>query len=167
MKKTIKLANELQSDSIVDGKGLRMVIWTQGCTHNCPGCQNPQTHDFNGGFDKDMNELLEEIKGLSAYHDGITLSGGDPFFQPKECTYLAENCRDTGLNVWAYTGFLYDDIIKNPTMLDLLRQCDVLVDGRFEIDKKSLNIPFRGSLSQRLIDVQKSLKENKVIELEL
>lgn len=158
----IRLAANLQPDSIVDGKGIRTVIWTQGCSHNCPGCHNPSTHDFNGGFEtttKDILERLEEIEG----QDGITFSGGDPMFQAKACKIIAKAAKEKGLNVWCYTGFKYEEIINNKEQKEFLKYIDVLVDGKFIIKLKSLNLDFRGSSNQRIIDVKKSLEEGRVI----
>ena len=163
---TIKLASELQPDSVVDGTGIRTVIWTQGCSHDCPGCHNPGTHDFNGGFEVDTDEVIEEIKGLEG-QTGITFSGGDPFFQPEACAILAQAIHKCKMNVWCYTGFTFEELLKlcdtNKAVMDFLKEIDVLVDGRFVMALKSLNIKFRGSSNQRIIDVPKSLKAKKVI----
>ncbi len=162
----IRLAAPLQSDSVVDGFGIRTVIWTQGCAHNCPFCQNPQTHDFNGGCEFDIEEIKEEIKNLKK-QDGITFSGGDPLFQVDATLELAKYAKSLGFNIWCYTGFLYEDILdmgkKNPHYLELLEYLDVLVDGKFENALKDLNLLFRGSSNQRLIDVPKTLKYHKIV----
>jgi len=160
----IRLANDLQSDSIVDGDGLRMVLWFQGCMHNCIGCHNPNTFDMMGGFLVQMEEIKKQIKDKD-YHDGITLSGGDPLFQLETAIEIAKYSKSINLNVWVYTGFTFEDLIKDDKYHELLKNIDVLVDGRFMQKLKSLNIKFRGSTNQRLIDVPMSLKENKVIEL--
>ncbi|MGN0992789.1 MAG: anaerobic ribonucleoside-triphosphate reductase activating protein [Bacilli bacterium] len=158
----IRLADDnILTDSIVDGEGLRAVIWTQGCSHNCKGCHNPETHDFTKGILKDIEEVKDEIKNLKL-QDGITLSGGDPFFQAKACTEIAKFAKKQGLNVWAYTGFLFEDLLKVEDAKELLKYIDVLVDGKFELENKSLNIKFRGSTNQRIINVPKSLKDGKV-----
>ncbi len=158
----IRLASSLQPDSIVDGPGIRTVIWTQGCSHNCKGCQNPSTHDFKGGFSVPIEEVNKQLDELKA-QQGITFSGGDPMFQPKQCTEIAKHAKDLGLDIWCYTGFTYEEVLKSKDMSEFLKYIDVLVDGKFEIDKFSLDLDFRGSSNQRIIDVQKSLKENKVI----
>lgn len=161
----IRLADgKLLTDSIVDGEGLRAVIWTQGCSHNCKGCHNPETHAFDKGIEKDTEEIKELIKNLTL-QDGITLSGGDPFFQAEACTDIAKFAKEQGLNVWAYTGFLFEDLIKNEKMKNLLKYIDVLIDGKFELENKSLNIKFRGSTNQRIINVKKSLKDGKVHQI--
>ena len=158
----IRLAAWLQPDSIVDGEGVRTVIWTQGCSHNCPGCHNPGTHDFKGGFEATTEEITEELKSLEG-QDGITLSGGDPLFQVEACSLIAKEARKMGLNVWCYTGFTFEELIKMPKALEFLKYVDVLVDGKFIMSERSLNLDFRGSRNQRVIDVQKSLKEKSVV----
>ena len=163
---TIRLAAPLQSDSVVDGFGVRTVIWTQGCSHNCPFCQNPQTHDFEGGALFDIEDIKEELKNLKG-QDGITLSGGDPLFQIEAVTEIAKYAKSINLNVWCYTGFTYEQILKlgekNNKYLEFLNYLDVLVDGKFENDKKDLNLLFRGSSNQRLINMKETLKNNRVI----
>lgn len=158
----IRLASLLQPDSIVDGEGVRTVIWTQGCSHNCKGCHNPSTHDFKGGFEIDTDELIKELKKIKG-QTGITFSGGDPMFQPKPCKIIAEKAQKMGLNVWCYTGFKYENIIDNKDIKEFLKHIDVLVDGKFEEENKSLNVDFRGSTNQRVIDVKKSLELGDVV----
>ena len=160
----IRLAADLQPDSIVDGIGIRTVIWTQGCSHNCKYCHNPSTHDFNGGELVDVEDVIMKISSIKG-QDGITFSGGDPMFQPAQCAFIARRSKKLGLNIWAYTGFTYEQLVdsKNKDIMDFLNNIDVLIDGKFEIDKKSLDLEFRGSSNQRIIDVKKSLEENKVI----
>ena len=163
---TIRLAAPLQSDSVVDGFGVRTVIWTQGCSHNCPFCQNPSTHSFDGGALFDIEEIFEELDGLKN-QDGITLSGGDPLFQIEAITEIAKYAQKIGLNIWCYTGFTYEKILEmsktKPVYLEFLQNIDVLVDGKFVQELKNLNLLFRGSSNQRLIDVKKSLSQNKII----
>lgn len=158
----VRLAADIQPDSILDGSGIRTVIWFQGCLHNCKGCQNPETHDMNGGIVVDVDELKMKLKNLK-YQSGITLSGGDPFFQPEAALEIAKFAKSVGLNVWAYTGFTYEALLSDKSRLDLLKYVDVLVDGKFMIDKKSLNCKFRGSTNQRLIDVKKSMEAGGVV----
>ncbi|MGE5455906.1 MAG: anaerobic ribonucleoside-triphosphate reductase activating protein [Ignavibacteriales bacterium] len=161
----IRLARELQSDSIVDGEGIRTVLWTQGCIHNCLGCHNPDTHSFNSGFLKDIDELKQEIVELKL-QDGITLSGGDPMCQADACLEVAKFCKSIKLNVWCYTGYTFEQLLaksnENPSIMELLKNIDVLVDGKFILEEKSLNLKFKGSRNQRIIDVKKSLRNNKV-----
>lgn len=161
----IRLAAELQPDSIVDGEGIRTVIWTQGCPHGCKGCHNPSTHDFDGGALVPVEEIIEELKQLKG-QDGITLSGGDPFSQSKACADIAKYAKDLGLNIWCYTGYTFEEILKNKEHYKLLEQVDVLVDGKFELEFRSLDLQYKGSSNQRIIDVQKSLKEKRIILIE-
>ena len=160
---------DIQTDSIVDGEGIRSVIWFQGCSHNCEGCHNPETHDFNKGVLKSIEAVKTEIKGLE-YQAGVTFSGGDPMMQIEALEILAKCVKDCGMNVWCYTGFVFEDLIKmsksNNHYLEALKNIDVLVDGKFVMDLRSFDAAFRGSSNQRIIDVQKSLKNNKVILVE-
>lgn len=158
----IRLAASLQPDSIVDGEGIRTVIWTQGCNHHCKGCHNPETWSFDSGYLVDVDSVIKEIDSLTG-QDGITLSGGDPFYQVDACTLIAKHCKEKKLNVWCYTGFLYEDLIKDTKMLELLKYIDVLVDGPFVLKERSLDLYFKGSSNQRIIDVPNSLKENKIV----
>lgn len=162
----IRLAADLQTDSIVDGPGLRAVLWTQGCAHHCQGCQNPQTWDFEGGGlvpIEMVNEAIDELE----YHTGITFSGGDPMFQVEACNKIAQHAVEKGLNIWVYTGFTYEEIItmskKNPVYKDFLEKIDVLVDGRFILKERDLSLLFRGSRNQRLIDVKNTLKAGEIV----
>ena len=162
----IRLAADLTSDSIVDGPGLRAVLWTQGCAHHCPQCQNPQTWDFNGGALVPLEEVYAAIDELEN-QAGLTISGGDPMYQPSSVLKVVRYARSKGLNIWLYTGFTYEEIMilneKNPVYQELLREIDVLVDGRFELDKMDENVLFRGSTNQRLIDVPKTLEIGEIV----
>lgn len=161
----IRLAADFTTDSIVDGPGLRTVIWTQGCSHNCPNCQNPQTHDFNGGGLIPIGAVIEEIDKLEC-QNGVTFSGGDPMFQPLACSIIAKHLKKKKYNIWAYTGFTYEQLMemtkKEPSIMEFLKNIDVLVDGKFIEEQKDLNLLFRGSKNQRLIDIPKTLKDNKI-----
>ena len=166
----IRLAVDyLQEDGIVDGEGIRAVIWTQGCAHKCPGCHNPQTHSFDDGYLIDIEKVESMIDDLEG-QDGITFSGGDPFYQPEECAELAKYARKKGLNIWCYTGFTYESLIKlsvnDYNIMKFLKEIDVLIDGPFLLEKKSLDAIFRGSTNQRIIDVKRSLKEKKLVLVE-
>lgn len=151
------------NDSIVDGPGFRLSVFTQGCIHDCLGCHNPKTHDFNGGYDIDTDAILLQAKE-NILLDGVTLSGGEPFCQAEACAKIARGSKKIGLNVWCYTGYTFEELLEGcKEWHELLREIDVLVDGRFEIEKKSLDCRFRGSSNQRLIDVQASLANGKTI----
>ncbi len=154
----------ITGDSIVDGPGLRLTIFTQGCPHHCPGCHNPQTHDPSGGSWADTEDILAAA-AENPLLDGITLSGGEPFLQPAPCLALAEGAHKIGLNVWTYTGYTWEALWQeNDTeKLALLRETDVLVDGPFLLAERSLELRFCGSRNQRLIDVKESLRQGRVI----
>ncbi len=159
----VRLAANIQPDSIVDGEGIRTVIWFQGCLHHCKECHNPETWNFDGGIEFDVEEIKAEIKNLK-YQNGVTLSGGDPFFQPIAALEIAKYAHSLGLNVWCYTGFTFEELLdEDIAKKEFLKNIDVLIDGRFEIAKKSLACKFRGSTNQRIIDVTKSLENNKVV----
>ncbi len=154
-------------DSIVDGPGLRLTIFTQGCPHHCPGCHNPQTHDPNGGSWGDTEDILAAA-AENPLLDGITLSGGDPFMQPVPCLELAKGAHKLGLNVWTYTGYTWEVLWQEntPEKISLLKETDVLVDGPFLLAERSLELRFCGSRNQRLIDVKKTLKAGEIIPWE-
>ena len=158
----IKLSGVIP-ESFVDGPGIRFTIFTQGCPHRCEGCHNPETHEFNAGHEFDIEEVKEWIRELE-FQKGVTFSGGDPMFQAKQCAILAKVVHELGMNVWAYTGFTYEQLIDhgNPDILEFLSEVDVLIDGKFDINKRSLDLEFRGSSNQRVIDVPKSLENHKV-----
>ena len=159
----IRLAvKDIQLDSIVDGEGIRAVIWTQGCPHNCFGCHNPSTHSFNEGYLIEIDDLKKEIDNFEG-QDGITFSGGDPMSQAKECLEIAKYAKEKGLNIWCYTGFLYEQLLSNPIQKEFLKYIDVLVDGKFIMEERTLETPFKGSRNQRIIDVDKSLSLGEVI----
>ncbi len=167
---TVRLADpEILMDSIVDGEGIRSVIWFQGCGHKCPYCQNPETWDFNGGVEVSIDEMKEKISNLE-YQHGVTFSGGDPLYQLDAFIELAKHVHECKMNVWVYTGYTYEQLIKlgekDKKYIDALKEIDVLVDGPFVQKLKSFNVQFRGSSNQRIIDVQKSLSENKIILVE-
>lgn len=165
----IRLASDLQQDSIVDGEGIRAVIWTQGCPHKCLGCHNPQTHDLSAGIEVNLEQIYEAIDELEG-QTGITFSGGDPFIQPEACSLIAEYALKKGYNIWCYTGYTFEQLLElssiNKYYLEFLKKIDVLVDGKFDINKKSFNVKFAGSSNQRVIDVKKSLKNNRVVLVE-
>ncbi|MGL4796735.1 MAG: anaerobic ribonucleoside-triphosphate reductase activating protein [Paraclostridium sp.] len=162
----IRLASPMTYDSIVDGPGLRAVIWTQGCIHNCKGCHNPQTHDECGGYEIDIEEIVDKVLRLKL-HRGITLSGGEPFMQSEALIDIAKACKDCNMDVWAYTGYTFEELTDKKNInyfnnINLLRNVDVLVDGRFIEAKKDISLKFRGSLNQRIIDVKKTLESKRL-----
>lgn len=156
------------NESVTDGVGFRTTIFFQGCRHHCAGCHNPQTWAFDGGNALEIDDLISQIP-FSPLIKGITLSGGDPFFQPQAAAALARDCKNRGKDVWAYTGFTWEQLMSqgDADMLDLVKACDVLVDGPFIHSLICYDLPFRGSSNQRLIAVQDSLNSGKVIEVML
>lgn len=152
------------NESIVDGPGLRFVIFAQGCPHHCDGCHNPQTFDPKGGYEEEIDKILQKIKS-NPLLQGVTFSGGEPFMQAKSFSLLAKKIHEMNLNVMSYTGYLFEDLLKKPDFKELLQNVDILVDGPFIKEKKNLMLKFKGSENQRIIDIKKSFKENKVIEI--
>lgn len=146
------------NDSIVDGPGLRFVVFCQGCSHNCPGCHNPQTHKFGVGMNYSIELILSMIR-RAPLCSGVTFSGGDPMFQAEAFTALAIRLKMLGYEVACYTGFTWEELMQKGTkeQKGLLEYLDILIDGPFILEKRSLNLRFRGSTNQRIIDVPKSL----------
>lgn len=154
------------NDSIVDGPGIRLTIFTQGCLFNCPNCHNPQTHDLNGGYEQDISEIIALIE-KNPLLDGVTISGGEPFLQPEALLNLVKQIKPLSLSVMIYSGYTFEQLINDETKRALLQEIDYLVDGLFIEELKSLELLYRGSSNQRLIDVQASLKADRVVELNI
>ena len=154
------------TESITDGPGLRYVIFTQGCPHYCPGCHNPESHSFTDGYLVEEEKVIEEIL-KNPLLDGVTLSGGEPFMQASELARVAKAVKEKKLSVIVYSGYTFEELIslskERKGYTDLLTFTDVLIDGRFEIDKKSMDLRFRGSRNQRAIDVPASLAAGSVV----
>ena len=152
-------------DSIVDGPGLRYTLFTQGCLHHCPGCHNPQSWDINGGYEEDIETIVADILS-NPLLDGITLSGGEPFLQVKPLKILVSQIKaQTSLHIMIYSGYVYEDILKlGQDAIDLLSLCDTLVDGRFVLSLRSLELIYKGSSNQRIIDIHKSFQQGRVYE---
>lgn len=164
MKDKLRIAG-LVNDSIVDGPGLRFTIFTQGCPHHCEGCHNPKTHDFNGGKVVSIDYILKEIledRGAT----GVTFSGGEPFSQAKNLIPLAKTIKELGYDLASYSGYTFEELYsgKIPGARELLGYIDVLIDGKFILAQRSLELSFRGSKNQRLIDVKKSLEMGFAVE---
>lgn len=162
---SIRIAG-IEEESIVDGPGIRLVVFTQGCSHKCKGCHNPKTHNYHDGYDIEIDALIKKIKS-NPLLDGITISGGEPFDQALLCSKLAKKVKELGLNVITYTGYTFEEImsnvVNNEGYRDLMLETDILIDGRFEITQKDLTLPFRGSRNQRIIDVKNSIVRRKII----
>ncbi len=159
----MRIANYIQ-DSIVDGPGLRLTVFTQGCPHHCPGCHNPQTHDPEGGREIAV-EALEQLLLQNPLTSGLTLSGGEPFAQPEECAQLAAFAKQHGYSVWAYSGWTLEQLLADsrPGVRRLLEQLDVLVDGQYRKEERSLLLSWRGSHNQRVLDVPASLAQGTAV----
>lgn len=154
-------------ESIVDGRGIRYVIFTQGCPHHCPGCHNPHTHDFTGGTEVTLAHLLQEIKENPLLR-GVTFSGGEPFCQPEALLALAKEIHKTRLDITAYTGYTLEELQTNPNpaVQDLLNEIDVLIDGKFIETQKDLTLRFRGSTNQRMIDMKATRERGELVLIE-
>lgn len=149
-------------ETMVDGPGIRTAIYAAGCTHRCPGCHNPQSWDIRAGQRMSMEEILSPILG-DPFAD-VTFTGGDPMMQPEGFTELARAIKKRSeKNIWCYTGYLFEEVIRMPAQAEMLKYIDVLVDGPFVQDLRDEQLRFRGSSNQRLVDVQRSLKEKKTI----
>ena len=165
MKDTIRIAGAVK-ESIVDGPGLRFAVFTQGCAHHCPECQNPETWDFEGGYDCGIDKILKAMDE-NPLLDGITMSGGDPLYQAEASYSLCSKVKEKGLNVVVFTGYTYEELMelekKDPWIEKLLSVTDILIDGRYEKDKRDLTLIFRGSSNQRVIDMNASRKEGRAV----
>lgn len=151
------------NDSIVDGPGLRYSIFTQGCLHHCVGCHNPKSHDIDGGYLEDIETFIDEIDN-NPLLDGVTISGGEPFLQPLPLIELITQLRQKNIHVMIYSGFTFEEILElGNSERKLLSLCDVLVDGQFVESLKSLSLIYKGSSNQRIINVQKSLKQKNIV----
>lgn len=157
----LRIAGAIQ-ESIVDGPGIRYVVFTQGCPFHCDGCHNPQSWDFDGGIEVSLGVLYRELKS-DPLVTGITFSGGEPFMQPEPLTTFARVLKSEGYSLWSYSGFTFEKLKSDPKRMKLLELLDVVVDGQFMLEQKSLEIDFRGSKNQRIIDVQASLRDDRVI----
>lgn len=153
------------NDSIVDGPGLRYSIYTQGCSHGCPGCHNAGSWPFDGGYEADIDELIEDIESNKLIND-VTLSGGDPFEQPKSVAELASKLHALHYGLWAYSGYTLEELQElakaNKNIKQILDVIDVLVDGRFIESQKSLELHWRGSSNQRVIDMKEYRDTGKI-----
>ena len=149
-------------ESIVDGPGLRYVLFTQGCPHHCEGCHNPATHPFEGGRLVSPDWVFDDVRKNPIVR-GVTFSGGEPFSQSGRLAALAVRLRAAGYGLVSYTGYLYEELLADPRHRSLLNQLDLLVDGPFVLAQKSLTIRFRGSRNQRIIDVPRSLESGSVV----
>ena len=152
------------SDSIVDGPGIRTAIFSQGCPHHCPGCHNPETWEFGCGTVLPVEAVVEIVESNPLCR-GVTFSGGEPFAQAAAFAKLAKLLKENGYEVASYSGYTFEELLNgSDAQKELLSSIDVLIDGRFVMAQKSLEIAFRGSRNQRILDVKKSLAEGKAVE---
>lgn len=161
----IRLSGPLERDNIVNGYGLRTVLWTQGCPNHCPGCQNPETWDFNGGMLVDIDEVKQRLRKFQG-QTGITFCGGEPFVQPEACKEIADWCRkELDWNVWSFSGFTYEQILEmGGAAVEFLKSLDYLIDGPFILAERDLTMKFRGSKNQRLLRLEYGT--GKILEIE-
>jgi len=156
---------DIKYGTSVDGVGLRTSIYCAGCENACPGCHNPQSWDERGGEPISVEELFDRVVEADM---NVTFTGGDPMLHPEGFTALAQMIKTrTDKTIWCYTGYRFEELIKNPTRRALLELCDVLVDGRFVLAERDLSLRFSGSRNQRIIDVPQSLAADKVILADL
>lgn len=159
----LKLAG-IVADSIVDGPGIRVAIFAQGCPHHCKGCHNPETWAFEGGTEISEEQLVGIVRS-NPLAKGVTFSGGEPFAQAEGFAVLAKQLKALGYEVASYSGYTFEEL-QNGTdaQKELLQQLDVLIDGRFELQSRSLELVFRGSRNQRILDVPASLQAGSAVE---
>lgn len=153
-------------ESVVDGPGIRSVVFAQGCPRHCRGCHNPEAIDPTGGKVLEDREILDAI-GKTRLIRGVTFSGGEPFMQAEAFAELGQRLKEKGLDIMTYTGYTWEELLnmgrQSPAVMNLLGITDYLVDGPFMEEEKDLNLAFRGSRNQRVIDVQRSIRERDVI----
>ncbi|MGI6406785.1 MAG: anaerobic ribonucleoside-triphosphate reductase activating protein [Syntrophaceticus sp.] len=157
-------------ESVVDGPGIRFVIYAQGCPHRCTGCHNPETWDFNGGEEITAEEILSLIRGTQLLQ-GVTLSGGEPFAQAEVLAAFAKQVKVMGLDIVTYTGYTFEELLEMSKDAQgiklLLERSDFLVDGPYLASERDLSISYRGSRNQRFLDVAASLAAARAVEIEL
>ena len=159
----LNLSN-LITDSIVDGPGIRATVFCQGCPHHCEGCHNPQTWPFTGGTEMPVERIFDIIR-KNPLCRGVTFSGGEPFAQAEGYAKLGRLLKEAGYEVAAYTGYTFEQLLEGTqAQRELLQTVDILIDGPFVLSERSLELSFRGSRNQRILDVAKSLAQGKAVE---
>ena len=155
--------SSIVSDSIVDGPGIRVTVFCQGCPHHCPGCHNPETWEFGCGTPMEEETILEIVRSNPLCR-GVTFSGGEPFAQAEGFAKLAELLKSEGYEVASYSGYTFETLLRGtPAQKELLANIDVLIDGPFLMEERSLELSFRGSRNQRILDVPKSLAAGQAV----
>lgn len=158
----LRIAGTIQ-ESIVDGPGIRFVIFSQGCDFHCEGCHNPHTWSHTGGNLIDVDSLYEKIQS-NPLIKGITISGGEPFLQSVAFIPLIKRLKKSGYEIAVYTGYSFEELLnEGGTRAEMAKLVDIIIDGRFLLNEKSLLLKFKGSKNQRIINVKKSLNENKIV----
>lgn len=175
MAESLRLAGIVR-ESIVDGPGIRFAIFCQGCPHDCPGCHNPETHDFAGGNDCSIDKLLEEID-KDPMLTGVTFSGGEPMCQPVAFSALGKEVKKRGLDITIFSGYTLEQLMERAkgkgsgkdlspeerkATAELLLMTDILIDGPYVAAKRDLTLQFRGSSNQRVIDLTRTRKCGKI-----
>lgn len=164
---TIRIAGVVK-ESIVDGPGLRFVVFAQGCPHQCLECHNPATHDFDGGYVCEFDTIISAID-KNPILSGVTFSGGEPFYQAEAFYFLALKLKEKGLNLLSYSGYTYEELIcmgkSNEYVIKLLDLLDLLIDGRYMMGQKDLTLIFKGSCNQRFIDLNMTRETGKIVEI--
>ncbi|MEC0109839.1 anaerobic ribonucleoside-triphosphate reductase activating protein [Paenibacillus taichungensis] len=158
-------------ESVNEGPGLRAVLFISGCRHACPGCFSPGSWSFRAGepfTEKRQQQILHEVTSHPLL-EGVTLCGGDPFFSATECASWVRQLRATrpDLTVWAYTGFVYEELITDPSRAELSRLCDVIIDGPYIAAERDVSLPFRGSRNQRIVNVGATMADQTIVTMQL
>lgn len=166
----IRLAG-IRNNTSADGYGWRTVFFSQGCSHHCLECFNPDTWPFEGGQIFDTDEIIAKFISNNEKDliDGVTFSGGDPFQQQKPFAHLAKEFKKIGVNIWVYTGYTFEQLLdlskKDQDIKQMIENIDVIVDGPFVVNLAGGNLKYRGSSNQRIIDVKKSLAKNQIVTI--
>lgn len=155
-------------ESIVDGPGIRLTLFTQGCTHGCRDCHNPQTHALDGGYECSAAKIIDEVS-KNPLLSGITFSGGEPILQAKQLVEVAKGVTNIGKTCFVYSGFTFEQLLEknDADVIELLSLCDYLVDGLYIAEQRDMMLHFRGSRNQRIIDLKASLLKMEAISVEL
>ena len=153
----------ISGDSIVDGPGIRTTVFTQGCPHHCPGCHNPETWAFGCGTPMEEETVLDIVRS-NPLCKGVTFSGGEPFCQAAGLAKLGRMLKERGYEVASYTGYTFEQLLEGtPEQRELLEALDVLIDGPFLMEERSLELNFRGSRNQRILNVPASLQQGRAL----
>ena len=152
-------------ESFADAEGVSCVLFFSGCNHKCPGCHSPHTHSFDSGalLADDLIDTINQEIDKRPFLNALVLSGGDPMYSASEIIHILPKLHIPNNNIWVYSGFTYEEIVREPAMKALLEQCNVLVDGPFDARLRDVTLTWRGSSNQRVIDVKKSLEQGTVV----